>query len=82
MSQHVLQHYLTAPSDHGAGKCRAACLRSLELLGLDYLDLYLIHWPGVQGLKSEDPRLEEIRLESWKDMEQLYNEGWRLEVVL
>lgn len=38
--------------------------RSLEKLGLEYLDLYLIHWP-VKG-KYQD---------TWKAMEKLYNEG-------
>ncbi|HLS07872.1 aldo/keto reductase [Lentibacillus sp.] len=37
---------------------------SLEKLGLDYLDLYLIHWP-VKG-KYKD---------TWKAMETLYEEG-------
>ncbi|WP_062436035.1 aldo/keto reductase [Herbidospora daliensis] len=32
-------------SDHGAAKARAALEGSLERLGLDYVDLYLIHWP-------------------------------------
>lgn len=39
------------PKDHGSGKCHEACLRSLQALGVESIDLYLIHWPGVQGLK-------------------------------
>lgn len=64
-----------APKDHGCGKCRAACLKSLRMLGLDYLDLYLIHWPGASGMRPEDTRHEALRMESWRDLEQLYDEG-------
>lgn len=32
-------------ADHGYDQTRAALQRSLERLGLDYVDLYLIHWP-------------------------------------
>jgi len=31
--------------DHGYAETRAALHRSLEALGLDYVDLFLIHWP-------------------------------------
>jgi 2,5-diketo-D-gluconate reductase A len=31
---------------HGVQEARTACERSLERLGLDYLDLLLIHWPN------------------------------------
>ncbi|XP_053305014.1 glyoxal reductase-like [Spea bombifrons] len=60
-----------SPADLGKG-AREACLRSLERLGCEYLDLYLIHWPGRQGWKSDDARNAKARQEAWKSMEDLY----------
>jgi diketogulonate reductase-like aldo/keto reductase len=51
-------------SDHGYDAARRACDASLKSLGLEYLDLYLIHWP-VQGLRGE----------SWRAMTKLLEEG-------
>jgi len=40
--------------DHGRERARAALERSLERLGLERVDLYLIHWPAArQGLYVE-----------------------------
>eukprot|EP01134_Creolimax_fragrantissima_P007253 CFRG7253T1 len=48
-----------------------ACLESMVDLGVEYLDLYLMHWPGVGGTHAQD----EQRLRVWRDMEYLYEEG-------
>lgn len=51
-------------SDQGYEKAIQAFEASLAKLGLDYIDLYLIHWP-VPGR----------RLESWRAMEGLFDSG-------
>ncbi|KAG8337912.1 hypothetical protein J6590_012462 [Homalodisca vitripennis] len=38
-----------SPQDLPEPRLRAAVNKSLTLLGVSYLDLYLIHWPGAQG---------------------------------
>mmetsp|Transcript_29440 Transcript_29440/g.68800 ORF Transcript_29440/g.68800 Transcript_29440/m.68800 type:complete len:173 (-) Transcript_29440:543-1061(-) len=43
------------PGDQGYDKAIAACEESLRLLGTDYLDLLLIHWPGGGGPPLAQP---------------------------
>ncbi|TMI48878.1 aldo/keto reductase [Candidatus Bathyarchaeota archaeon] len=51
-------------SDQGYDSTLRACEASLKRIGLDYLDLYLIHFP-----------VSETRGESWKAMETLLEKG-------
>ena len=53
-------------SDQGYDSTLRAFDDSLRRLGLEWLDLYLIHWPGP------DSRL---RIESWKALSELYAQG-------
>ncbi len=52
--------------DHGFDSTLAACEKSLGQLGLDYLDLYLIHWP----VPAKDQYVA-----SYKAFEQLRSDG-------
>ncbi len=58
--------------DHGYELTKTAIERSLQKLGLDYVDLYLIHWPNP--LKYRDC-WEEKNAGSWKAMEEAYKDG-------
>ena len=49
--------------NHEGGECRASVLRSMERLGVDYIDLMLIHWPFGNVYAA------------WRDLEALYEEG-------
>jgi diketogulonate reductase-like aldo/keto reductase len=59
------------PKNNGA-KAYEQVQKSVEAVGLDYLDLYLIHWPGKSGYKVEDKRNKEARKLAWQGLEQAY----------
>ncbi|GKQ42343.1 oxidoreductase [Companilactobacillus sp. RD055328] len=50
-------------ADHGYEETKVAFEKTMKRLDLDYLDLYLIHWPS------------DHYVETWKAMEEFYKQG-------
>jgi len=71
-------------TEHAKERVEAACRKTLDDLCLDYLDLYIIHWPSgfIHG-KGNVPRDEEGKVlfsgvsleETWAAMERLVHLG-------
>ena len=59
-------------SERGYDKTLRACEKTLKDLGMDYLDLYLIHWPANR-LQFGD-KADAINIDTWKAMERLADE--------
>lgn len=60
------------PGDYGYQSAKQACRASCARLGVDYLDLFLMHWPeGMASGRSNS----EVRAETWRALEDLYDEG-------
>uniref|UniRef100_A0A2A4JN78 NADP-dependent oxidoreductase domain-containing protein n=2 Tax=Heliothis virescens TaxID=7102 RepID=A0A2A4JN78_HELVI len=65
-----------SPADHGGPDViKKAYQQSINNLGLDFADLYLIHFPGTQRLQCGDSRNTELRLATWASMVELYDNG-------
>ncbi|CAE7718890.1 unnamed protein product [Symbiodinium sp. CCMP2592] len=64
-----------SPYEMGYQRARDACYKSLERLGRDCLDLYLIHWPALPKKPHSSPEHRRARIETWKALEDLYRQG-------
>ena len=53
------------PHNASATGVIAACERSLRRLGLDHIDLYLLHWPGSVPLAETVQGFENLRRRGW-----------------
>lgn len=70
---------------HGPGDVRPAFEQSMRDLRLEYLDLYLVHWPfpnvhapGVDvtsRASDAKPYIHEAFLATWRELEKLVDEG-------
>ena len=59
-------------TERGYDKTMAAFEKSSKDLALDYLDLYLIHWPASS---NQYENWEELNLSTWKALTELYKSG-------
>eukprot|EP00933_Yihiella_yeosuensis_P056583 TRINITY_DN5586_c0_g1_i1.p1 TRINITY_DN5586_c0_g1~~TRINITY_DN5586_c0_g1_i1.p1 ORF type:complete len:439 (+),score=95.40 TRINITY_DN5586_c0_g1_i1:93-1409(+) len=70
-------------SSHGYDRTMKACHQSLKKLGVDYIDLYVIHWPGCKtgwplpkGTMCPPDWTPAMRnTGTWRAMEDLYDQG-------
>lgn len=70
---------------HAEGDVLKSCEKSLKDLDLDYLDLYLIHWPFpnyhepgcdvTSRSPSAKPYIHENYMKTWSQMEELFEKG-------
>ena len=60
-------------SNRGYEKTKKAFEDTMRELDMDYLDLYLIHWPANR--KQYGDKAKSINAETWRAMEELYMEG-------
>ena len=60
-------------TERGYDSTMRAFEKTLTDLGLEYLDLYLIHWPANE--KQFGKKASKMNQETWRAMEELYEEG-------
>jgi len=59
-------------TDRGYESTLQAAQKSLQLLGVEYVDLYLIHWPANEKV-YDDP--VKVNQETWRAFEKLQKDG-------
>lgn len=64
-----------SPYEQGIDKASAAVENILSRLSTSYLDLLLIHWPGVSKLDPQSSENAQLRQQTWKVLEKCYSSG-------
>ena len=59
-------------TEHGYDKTMKAFDLTMKTLDMDYLDLYLIHWPNPTAFRDN---WQKANAETWRAFEELYNAG-------
>ncbi|CAN7938286.1 unnamed protein product, partial [Ixodes hexagonus] len=60
------------PRDYGSLTARQAFEGSLQRLGVDYLDMFMMHWPECP---SSCPDRQKMLDDTWRQLELLYDQG-------
>eukprot|EP00475_Leptophrys_vorax_P041073 TRINITY_DN7715_c0_g1_i4.p1 TRINITY_DN7715_c0_g1~~TRINITY_DN7715_c0_g1_i4.p1 ORF type:complete len:278 (+),score=78.79 TRINITY_DN7715_c0_g1_i4:160-993(+) len=60
-------------TEHGYDSALKAFETSYQKLGLDYIDLYLIHWPGTNKFPPQANK--KLRKQTWEALEKLVDDG-------
>ena len=63
------KHWIT---ERGYDKTLRAVDESLKQLGLDYVELYLVHWPCVE---CRNPNWKAVNADTWRGFEQAFRDG-------
>ncbi|RNA36597.1 glyoxal reductase [Brachionus plicatilis] len=64
------------PDDMGYDKTLKAFDKSCKQLKVEYIDLYLIHFPAkLRGQNNDLEKSRQVRLETWKALEKLHSDG-------
>lgn len=59
--------------DRGYDNAMKAFDKSMSLMGLEYIDMYMLHWPAIA--KHYPDNWDAVNLDSWKALTQLYKDG-------
>lgn len=59
-------------TDRGYEQTLQAFETSLQKLQMNYVDLYLIHWPAAKGLQED---WQQTNTDTWRALETLYRDG-------
>uniref|UniRef100_A0A4W4DZL9 Zgc:110782 n=1 Tax=Electrophorus electricus TaxID=8005 RepID=A0A4W4DZL9_ELEEL len=54
---------------------KEGCLRSLEQLACEYINLYLVHWSWTAGLGPRDTLYSQHQAQSWTVLEEFFANG-------
>lgn len=63
------------PADQGYEKAKLAIDKCLNKIGIEYIDLLIIHWPGTAGIQPSDSANKIHRRGTWKALEEALEEG-------